>query len=61
MSKVQQLYDTESRAKEDVDAKYIVLTSFSSHNYLGITAHVLDRERKLESFALTMLKTETRH
>ena len=47
-------------------AKYIALTgdhwtSVSNHNYLGVTAHVNDSEWKLQSFAIAMLKTETRH
>ncbi len=47
-------------------AKYIALTgdhwtSVSSHRYLSITAHVTGSEWKLESFVLTMLKTDTRH
>lgn len=36
-------------------------TSVSNHNYLGVTAHLIDSERKLKSFALTLRKTVTRH
>ncbi|XP_038129201.1 E3 SUMO-protein ligase ZBED1-like [Cyprinodon tularosa] len=68
MSKIQQLYDSERNPKGDVlvGAEHIALTgdhwtSVSNHNYLGVTAHIIDCEWKLQSFALAMLKTEARH
>ncbi|XP_076864022.1 E3 SUMO-protein ligase ZBED1-like [Brachyhypopomus gauderio] len=68
MSKIHQLYDTEKKSKLDVvaGAQYIALTgdhwtSISNHNYLGVTAHYIDSEWKLTSFALSMRKTDTRH
>ncbi|CAG6022948.1 unnamed protein product [Menidia menidia] len=68
MSKIQLLYDTEKKTKGDVlvGAEHIALTgdhwtSVSNHNYLGVTAHIIDCEWKLQSFALAMLKTESRH
>lgn len=68
MLKIQQLYDTEKKTKGDVlvGAEYIALTgdhwtSVSNHNYLGVTAHIIDCKWKLHSFALAMLKTDTRH
>ena len=68
VSRIQQLYDQERILKINVvaGAKYIALTgdhwtSVSNHNYLGVTAHVIDSEWKLQSFALAMLKNETRH
>lgn len=36
-------------------------TSVSNDNYLGVTAHFMDEEWKLQSFALTVSKTEERH
>ncbi|CAG6016071.1 unnamed protein product, partial [Menidia menidia] len=53
MSKIQQLYDTEKKPKRR--------RTISNHNYLGVTAHIIDCEWKLQSFALAMLKAETGH
>ncbi|XP_038149644.1 E3 SUMO-protein ligase ZBED1-like [Cyprinodon tularosa] len=36
-------------------------TSISNHNYLGVTAHYFDPQWKLQSHALTVVKTEERH
>ena len=36
-------------------------TSVSNHNYLGVTAHLIDENWELHSFALGVLKTEQRH
>ncbi|XP_038127686.1 E3 SUMO-protein ligase ZBED1-like [Cyprinodon tularosa] len=36
-------------------------TSISNHNYLGFTAHYFDPQWKLQSHALTVVKTEERH
>ena len=36
-------------------------TSVSNTNYLGVTAHQITKTWELQSFALTILKTEERH
>ncbi|XP_028425734.1 zinc finger BED domain-containing protein 1-like [Perca flavescens] len=36
-------------------------TSVNNDNYLGVTAHFIDNEWNLQSFALTVSKTEERH
>lgn len=36
-------------------------TSTGNHSYLGVTGHFIDGEWNLNSFALTVMKTETRH
>ncbi|KAI7807507.1 putative zinc finger BED domain-containing protein 1-like [Triplophysa rosa] len=68
LSRINQLYDTEKKSKRDTLAqtKHVALTgdhwtSISNHNYLGVTAHVIDCDWKLKSFALTVLKSVTRH
>ncbi|XP_045927069.1 E3 SUMO-protein ligase ZBED1-like [Micropterus dolomieu] len=35
--------------------------SLSNHNYLGVTAYYFDPQLKLQSHALTVIKTEVRH
>ena len=68
MKKVNHIYDDERRDKEELLAVscHVALTgdhwtSVSNHNYLGVTAHLIDSEWKLKSFALTVRKTVTRH
>ncbi|XP_051807666.1 E3 SUMO-protein ligase ZBED1-like isoform X1 [Acanthochromis polyacanthus] len=68
MKRIHQLYSDERTAKEKLlaEASYVALTgdhwtSISNHNYLGVTAHLIDRGWKLKSFALTVSKTVTRH
>ncbi|XP_070761682.1 E3 SUMO-protein ligase ZBED1-like [Enoplosus armatus] len=69
--KIQQLYDTEKQAKLDAlqKAEFVALTgdhwtSVSNSNYVGVTAHLADVTEgtwHLQSFALTVQKTNTRH
>nr|XP_055048150.1 E3 SUMO-protein ligase ZBED1-like [Misgurnus anguillicaudatus] len=68
LTRINQLYDTEKLSKEEKlsQAQYVALTgdhwtSVSNHNYLGVTTHFIDCNWTLQSFALTVLKTETRH
>uniref|UniRef100_A0A3B5A479 BED-type domain-containing protein n=1 Tax=Stegastes partitus TaxID=144197 RepID=A0A3B5A479_9TELE len=68
MKRIHQLYGNERNAKEELlaGACHVALTgdhwtSVSNHNYLGVTAHIIDSEWKLKSFALTVSKTVTRH
>ncbi|KAJ8375317.1 hypothetical protein SKAU_G00058970 [Synaphobranchus kaupii] len=68
MKRIHQLYGDERTAKEEVlaGACHVALTgdhwtSVSNKNYLGVTAHLIDSEWKLKSFALTVSKTVTRH
>uniref|UniRef100_A0A8C1D0C7 Uncharacterized protein n=2 Tax=Cyprinus carpio TaxID=7962 RepID=A0A8C1D0C7_CYPCA len=67
MSKIHTLYDDEKARRMNTlqQATHIALTgdhwtSVSNDNYLGITAHFVDKEWKLHSFALTVSKTEER-
>ncbi|XP_040208642.1 E3 SUMO-protein ligase ZBED1-like isoform X2 [Rana temporaria] len=67
-SNVQKLYETEkAKVQQALDnTKAVALTgdywtSVSNHNYLGVTAHYFDPQWKLQSHALTVLKTEERH
>ena len=70
-SKIQQLYDIEKQAKLDTlqKAEFVALTGdhwtpVSNSNYIGVTAHIADvteGEWQLQSFALTVQKTNTRH
>lgn len=69
--KIQQLYDTEKQAKLDAlqKAEFVALTgdhwtSVRNSNYVGVTAHLADVTEgtwHLQSFALTVQKTNTRH
>ncbi|KAL2076789.1 hypothetical protein ACEWY4_027609 [Coilia grayii] len=68
MKRIHQLYGNERTAKAELlaGACHVALTgdhwtSVSNHNYLGVTAHLIDSEWKLKSFALTVSKTVTRH
>lgn len=68
MKRIHQLYSDERAAKEELLAGvcHVALTgdhwtSVSNHNYLGVTAHLIDTGWKLKSFALTVSKTVTRH
>ena len=67
-SHVQKLHKTEKAKVQQAleKTKAVALTgdywtSLSNHNYLGVTAHFFDRQWKLESYALTVMKTEERH
>lgn len=67
MSKIHTLYDDEKARRMNTlqQAAHIALTgdhwtSLSNDTYLGITAHFVDKEWKLHSFALTVSKTEER-
>ncbi|KAL6460172.1 hypothetical protein MHYP_G00319310 [Metynnis hypsauchen] len=66
--KIQQLYDEEREVKQVIvkSATNVALTgdhwtSVSNKNYLGVTAHIIDDEWKIQSFALSMQKTTSRH
>uniref|UniRef100_A0A3B3Q6P6 HAT C-terminal dimerisation domain-containing protein n=1 Tax=Paramormyrops kingsleyae TaxID=1676925 RepID=A0A3B3Q6P6_9TELE len=68
LSRINQLYDTEKISKRDnlAHANHVALTgdhwtSISNDNYLGVTARIIDCDWKLTSFALTVLKSVTRH
>ncbi|KAK0142439.1 Zinc finger BED domain-containing protein 1 [Merluccius polli] len=68
MKRIHQLYGDERNTKEEklAGACHVTLTgdhwtSVSNHNYLGVTAHLINNEWKLKSFALTVSKTVTRH
>ncbi|XP_059190842.1 E3 SUMO-protein ligase ZBED1-like [Centropristis striata] len=67
-SHVQKLYKTEKGKVQQAleKTKAVALTgdywtALSNHNFLGVTAHFYDPEWKLESYALTVMKTEERH
>lgn len=70
-NKILQLYDAEKKSKLDAleKATFVALTgdhwtSVSNSNYLGVTAHfvdVTDGTWHLQSFALTVQKTNARH
>ncbi|KAL6483231.1 hypothetical protein MHYP_G00081030 [Metynnis hypsauchen] len=66
--KIQQLNDEEREVKQVIvkSATNVALTgdhwtSVSNKNYLGVTAHIIDDEWKIQSFALSMQKTTSRH
>ncbi|XP_046907209.1 E3 SUMO-protein ligase ZBED1-like [Hypomesus transpacificus] len=67
-SHVQTLHETEKAKVQQAleETKSVAFTgdywtSLSNHNYLGVTAHYFDPQWKLQSHALTVLKTEDRH
>ncbi|KAK0153914.1 Zinc finger BED domain-containing protein 1 [Merluccius polli] len=65
------MYDVERKNKLDVLLKdspnFIAITgdhwtsAGDDHSYLGVTAHFIDAEWNLNSFALTVVRTETGH
>ena len=68
MTKIHELYEAEKNKREKYLAatEHVALTgehwtSVSNDNYLGVTAHLITDKWKLESFALTCMKTEERH
>ncbi|XP_051815909.1 E3 SUMO-protein ligase ZBED1-like [Acanthochromis polyacanthus] len=68
MSRVEELYDNKRTEKLEALGKvpYVSLTgdhwtSFGNDNYLGVTAHFIDNDWCLQSFALTVSKTTERH
>ncbi|KAJ8333570.1 hypothetical protein SKAU_G00415780 [Synaphobranchus kaupii] len=67
-SHIQKLHETEKvKVQQELErTKAVALTgdywtSLSNQNYLGVTAHFFDPEWKLQSYALTVMKTEERH
>lgn len=68
VSRIHTLYEDERARRMNMLelAKGVALTgdhwtSVSNDNYLGVTAHFTDKEWHLQSFALTVSKTEERH
>ena len=68
MTRIHALYETEKGKKEEAlaQAEYVALTgdhwtSVSNTNYLGVTAHQITKTWELQSFVLTIMKTEERH
>lgn len=68
VSKIHTLYEGERAQRRNMleQAKDIALTgdhwtSVNNENYLGVTAHFVDKDWTLQSFALTVSKTEERH
>lgn len=69
-NKISKMYDGEKKNKLEIlveDSPNCVAitgdhwTSAGNHSYLGVTGHFIDGEWNLNSFALTVMKTETRH
>lgn len=68
MSRIHTLYEDERAQRTNMleQAKHIAVTgdhwtSVNNDNYLGVTAHFIDQDWTLQSFALTVSKTEERH
>ncbi|KAK7164986.1 hypothetical protein R3I94_003387 [Phoxinus phoxinus] len=68
MPRIHELYINEKKCKVELlsQTKSVALTgdhwtSVSQHNYLGTTAHLIDKDWHMHSFALTVLKSEERH
>ncbi|XP_013889025.1 zinc finger BED domain-containing protein 1 [Austrofundulus limnaeus] len=66
--KVHELYEKERATKVTAlqSATTVALTgdywtSLGNHNYLGVTVHFIDEQWKLQSHALTVMKTGERH
>lgn len=67
-TRINELYCSEKATKAEhlEQATFIALTgdnwtSVSNHNYLGVTAHLIDEKWQLHLFALGVVKTEERH
>ena len=69
-TKISKMYDGEKKNKLEIlveDSPNCVAitgdhwTSVGNHSYLGVTGHFIDGEWNLNSFALTVMKSETRH
>ncbi|XP_047243631.1 E3 SUMO-protein ligase ZBED1-like [Girardinichthys multiradiatus] len=69
-TKIGKMYDGEKKNKLEIlvndSPNYVAITgdqwtSAGNHSYLGVTGHFIDGEWNLNSFALTVMKTETRH
>lgn len=67
-SKIHNLYEEEKAKVQEAlrQTNTVALTgdywtSLSNHSYLGVTAHYFDAHWKLQSHALTVMKTEERH
>ncbi|XP_063765784.1 E3 SUMO-protein ligase ZBED1-like [Eleginops maclovinus] len=68
VTRIHELFGSEKakKAEQLAQATFIALTgdhwtSVSNHNYLGVTAHLIDDKWELHSFALGVGKTEERH
>ena len=70
MTEISKMYDSEKKNKLEIlvedSPNFVAITrdhwtSAGNHSYLGETGHFIDGEWKLNSFALTVMKTETRH
>lgn len=68
MPRIIELYINEKKCKAELlsQSKSVALTgdhwtSVGQHNYLGTTAHLIDKNWHMHSFALTVLKSEERH
>ncbi len=69
-TKISKMYDGEKKNKLEIlvedSPNYVAKTGdhwtlAGNHSYLGVTGHFIDGEWNLNSFALTVMKTETRH
>ncbi|XP_072237421.1 E3 SUMO-protein ligase ZBED1-like [Leuresthes tenuis] len=69
-TKISKMYDGEKKNKLEIlvedSPNFVAITgdhwtSAGNHSYLGVTGHFIDGEWNLNSFALTVMKTETRH
>ncbi|XP_019211076.1 zinc finger BED domain-containing protein 1 [Oreochromis niloticus] len=69
-TKISKMYDGEKKNKLEIlaeDSPNCVAitgdhwTSAGNHSYFGVTGHFIDSEWNLNSFALTVMRTETRH
>ncbi|XP_072246410.1 E3 SUMO-protein ligase ZBED1-like [Leuresthes tenuis] len=69
-TKISKMYDGEKKNKLEILVEdlpnFVAITgdhwsSAGNHSYLGVTGHFIDGEWNLNSFALTVMKTETRH
>ncbi|XP_072223318.1 E3 SUMO-protein ligase ZBED1-like [Leuresthes tenuis] len=69
-TKISKMYDGEKKNKLEIlvedSPNFVAITgdhwtSAGNHSYLGVTGYFIDGEWNLNSFALTVMKTETRH